>query len=94
MPRRKVVTLWCRQGAKRVFYVSMVRKTGRWIVEMGGVDSQRVLAAIHACRDHFDGWFGIAPEDIQAFERKSGRNGARAESAWPRRDYKAEGGGS
>jgi hypothetical protein len=78
LPQAKRATLWFRQGAKHIFYISVVRKTGRCVVELGGLDSREVLLAVRVCRDHFDRWFGIAPEDIQAFERRTGGNSASA----------------
>ena len=65
-PRSKRFTLWFRRGAKRVFYISVVRKTGRCVVEMGGLDPSDVLRAIGICREHFDNWFQITHEDIQS----------------------------
>ena len=68
--RDKEMTLRFRNGAKRLFYISFVRKTARWLIEMGGGEPAQVLEAINICRDHFDEWFGIEPEDIQMFERR------------------------
>ncbi len=66
-PRR--ITLWFRQGIKHVFHIQIIRKSGRYVIEMGGVDPTKVLKCIHVCKKHFDGWFKIAPEDIKRFEK-------------------------
>jgi len=59
LTRAIYVTVFRRQ-AKRLFHVKLLRKSGRWIVRMGGGDPGRALAAINVCRDHFDAWFGVA----------------------------------
>lgn len=63
---RKRLTLWFRRGAKRIFYVSVIRKTGSYVIRMGGIDPSEALNAIHICRDHFDNWFQISPEDVSS----------------------------
>jgi hypothetical protein len=73
LPKAKRATLWFRQGAKHIFYISVVRETGRCVVELGGLDSREVLRAVRVCRDHFDRWFGIAPEDLQTYEARTRR---------------------
>jgi hypothetical protein len=65
------VTLWFRQGVKYVFHIHIVRKSGRCMIEMGGVDPTKVLKGIHVCKTHFDHWFKISPEEIKRFERKA-----------------------
>lgn len=70
MPTSKRVTLWFRSGAKKVFHVRLIRKAGRCLVEMGGVEPATALAAIKICRNHFDRWFGITPGDILRSDRK------------------------
>ncbi|MFH2007645.1 MAG: hypothetical protein ABI333_13750 [bacterium] len=62
------ITLWFRYGAKRIFHVSVVRKTGRTLVELGGLDPGDVLRAIASCRTHFDRLLGIEPEQVRSFE--------------------------
>lgn len=74
MPNSKRLTLWFRSGAKRIFYVSMIRRTGRYVVEMGGMEPGEVLRGIEVCRDHLDRWFGISARDINAYERKPARS--------------------
>jgi hypothetical protein len=70
VPNSKRLTLWFRNGAKRIFHIRMFRTGGRCVVEMGGLDPAQVLKGIAVCRDHFDRWFGISPRDITAYERK------------------------
>ena len=70
MPNSKRLTLWFRSGAKRIFYIRMVRRTSRCIVEMGGINPGEVLRGVAVCRDHLDRWFGISARDIKAYERK------------------------
>jgi hypothetical protein len=64
-PASKCVTLWFRSGAKKVFHVRVIRKTGRFLIEMGGLEPRVVLSAVKVCRNHFDDWFKITPEDIR-----------------------------
>jgi hypothetical protein len=71
LPNSKRLTLWFRSGAKRIFYVRMIRSTGRYVVEMGGIKPGEVLRGIEVCRDHLDRFFGISARDIKAYERKS-----------------------
>lgn len=61
----KPATLLFRRGAKRIFYVRLVRKTGRFMVELGGGEPAEVLRAVSVCRDHFDCWFGVKPTEIK-----------------------------
>jgi hypothetical protein len=51
--------LWFRNGARRVFYLKAVRRAGRLLIEMGGVDRDMVLDAVGICRDHFDRMFDV-----------------------------------
>ena len=80
-PASKRVTLWFRSGAKYVFKIRLIRKGGRCMVEMGGMDPKKVLSGIAVCKRHFDQWFGITPQDVVRFERdasgetKPARNG-------------------
>ena len=73
LPKAKRATLWFRHGAKHIFYISVVRRAGRCVVELGGLDSKEVLLAVRVCRDHFDRWFGIEPEDLQTYEVRARR---------------------
>lgn len=70
MPNSTWLKLWFRHGAKRVLHVSLIRRSGRYVVEMGGLNPGQVLAAIAVCRDHFDRWFNISARDVTAYERK------------------------
>jgi len=70
MPNSKRLTLWFRSGAKRIFYIRMVRRTGRCVVEIGGMNPGEVLLGIAVCRSHLDRWFGISARDIKAYEGK------------------------
>ena len=65
----KRITLWFRRGARRVFEVRMVRCGGRWLVGIGGLDPSRVYRGILICRDHFDRWFGVSPQDVRTYEQ-------------------------
>ena len=65
----KRITLWFRRGARRIFEVRMVRRGGRWLVGIGGLDPTGVYRGILICRDHFDRWFGVRPQEIRAYER-------------------------
>jgi hypothetical protein len=69
-PASKRITLWFRQGAKFVFRIRLVRKGGRYIVEMAGMDPNTVLREISVCKRHFDQWFGITPQDVVSYELK------------------------
>jgi hypothetical protein len=51
--------LWFRRGARRVFYLAIVRQTGRLVIEVGGLERRKVRQAIQLCRDHFDAILGI-----------------------------------
>src|SRR5258708_38837373 len=53
-PRSRKITLWFRSGAKKVFHVRVIRKAGRCLVEVGGLEAAAVLPAIFGGRDHFD----------------------------------------
>ena len=68
-PASKRITLWFRSGAKRVYHIRLIRKTGRCLVQIGGLEPATVLKTISICRDHFDNWFGISAQDIQNKER-------------------------
>lgn len=67
-PTSKRVTLWFRQGARAVFHIRFVRKSGRCLVEIGGLDAKRVLVGIHICKQHFDQWFNISKRDIRSYD--------------------------
>lgn len=69
LPRSKRITLWFRQGAKDILRVSIVRRSGRWIVNLGGIEEQQVKKCVIVCRDHFDQWFGINSSDINIYQR-------------------------
>jgi len=69
-PTSKRLTLWIRHGAKKVFYVSLIRRTGKCMIEMGGLSPAQGLAFVRTCRDHFDQWFGLAPDEIRAMEKR------------------------
>jgi hypothetical protein len=68
LPRSKRATLWFRAGAKKVFHVRLVRKTGSCLIRIAGLDPAATLVAIKICRDHFDELFGVTPEDIRGFD--------------------------
>ena len=74
-PRAGRVTLWFRHGAKQLFHVSLVRRGGRYLVELHGGDPASALRLVSVCRDHFDRWFGVTPAQVRAFEaeRAGGR---------------------
>ena len=76
LPASKHATLWFRDGAKRIFHLSLVRKGGRCLVEMGGIDPRKVLKCITISRRHLDQWFGISASDVKSYERalKNDRN--------------------
>ena len=65
-PASKRTVLMFRKGAKRLFYIRFVRKTARWLIEMGGGEPSEVLESIHLSKEHFDQWFGIEAEDIRS----------------------------
>lgn len=65
--------LWLRQGAKRLFRITLVRRAGRQVVELAGVEPRRVLKAVGICRDHFDRWFSITPEVVRMHEARQQR---------------------
>lgn len=67
-PTSKRVTLWFRQGAKAVFHIRLIRKGGRCLVKIGGMDPRRVLAGIHVCKRNFDQWFDISKCDIGSLD--------------------------
>jgi hypothetical protein len=81
----KRITLWFRRGARRIFEVRMVRRGGRWLVGIGGLDPARVYRGILICRDHFDCWFGVSPQEVQAFERERQRPAGKVPSEDSRR---------
>jgi len=64
----KRVTLWFRSGAKRLFHIHLIRKSGRYLIETGGVDAGHVLRSIQICRDHCDRFFGINTLDVISYE--------------------------
>ncbi len=70
VPTSKKITLWFRNGAKRIFHISLMRRSGRVLIEMGGLDSDHVLTSINICKDHFDQWFRISAKDIQFYENR------------------------
>ena len=69
------LALLFRRGATRVLRLSLVRRTGRCVVELAGMDPGRILAAMRLCREHFDGWFGISPERLAATDPRGGSPG-------------------
>jgi hypothetical protein len=69
LPRSKRITLWFRHGAKEILRVSIVRRSGRWIVKLGGIEPQQVRQCVVVCRDHFDQWFGINSNDLKIYRR-------------------------
>jgi hypothetical protein len=69
-PTSKRLTLWFRHGAKKIFHISVVRRGGRSLVQIGGLNPTRVLGGIKVCRDHFDKWFGIRSQDIIVYEKR------------------------
>lgn len=73
LPASKRATLWFRRKAKGIFGISLVRRGGRWLVVMNGLDPDRVMKGILVCRDHFDHWFGITAGDIEAYESRRRR---------------------
>lgn len=66
LPSSKKVTLWFRSGMKRVFHVRLIRRGGRFLVEMGGGDPTQVLRGVQICKAHFDEAFGITSDDIRS----------------------------
>lgn len=72
LPASKKVTLWFRSGMKRVFHVRLIRRGGRFLIEMGGGDPKEVLRCVQICKAHFDEAFGITSEDIQAADGSNG----------------------
>jgi hypothetical protein len=69
LARSKRITLWFRQGAKDILRISLVRRSGRWIVNLGAVEDQKLRLCVSVCRDHFDQWFGINARDIKIYQR-------------------------
>ncbi len=65
-PGSKKAVLWFRRGARRIFYLSVVRRTGRLVIEVGGLDKRKVLEALALCRAHFDRLFGVTAEDVKS----------------------------
>ena len=63
-PARKSAALLFRKGAKTIYRISIVRRTGCYLVRLSGGDPVEVLKVVRACRDHFDQWFGIEAIDI------------------------------
>jgi len=63
-PKSKLITLWFRNGAKRIFHIRLLRKSGQCVVKLGGMNSAQVLSGIDICKQHFDQWFGLTPSDI------------------------------
>jgi hypothetical protein len=61
----KHVTLWFRCGAKQIFHIRLLRKSGRYFIELSGLNAQNVLRSIDTCKQHFDQWFEIDSEDIR-----------------------------
>lgn len=70
LPRSKRITLWFRQGAKDILRVSIVRRSGSWIVKLGGLENEQAKKCVAVCRDHFDQWFGINAEDLKIYQRQ------------------------
>jgi len=73
-PHSKRVTLWFRSGAKQLFQVRLIRKSGRYLIEMSGLDAGQVLRGIQVCRDHCDRFFHITPADVLSYEVGSQQN--------------------
>lgn len=69
LPRSKRITLWFRQGAKDILHISIVRRSGRWIVKLGGLQNEHAKKCVAVCRDHFDQWFGINAQDLKIYQR-------------------------
>lgn len=69
IPPFTLAALTFRRGAKRAFHLRLFRKSGRYLVELSGVQPNKVLEGIRVCRDHFDRWFGITGREIIAFEQ-------------------------
>lgn len=72
MPDSRRIVLWFRSGAKRVFHVRLIRRGGRFLISMSGVDPMLVLQCVQICKQHFDEVFGITSEDIQAADGSNG----------------------
>lgn len=68
MPTSKRVTLWFRHGAKRVVHFSVLRRSGKHVVQLGGGDPTQVLQLLDRCKKHFDNWFGIQDGDVLIYE--------------------------
>ena len=68
LPASKRITLWFRQGARRIFQISVLRHSGRCLIEFCGKDPGQVLRVINRSKEHFDHWFGIQPRHILFYE--------------------------
>jgi len=77
LPASKRITLWFRQGARRIFQISVLRHSGRCLIEFCGQDPGQVLRVINRSKEHFDHWFGIQPRHIMFYEgaRRQKREG-------------------
>ena len=64
----KRATLLFRKGAKTIYRVFIIRKTGYYLVRFTGGDPAEIVRAMRICRDHFDRWFGIEAADIVDIE--------------------------
>jgi hypothetical protein len=74
LPASKRITLWFRQGARRIFQISVLRRGGRCLIEFCGKDPAQVLRVINSSKQHFDCWFGIQPRHISFYENTRFRN--------------------
>jgi hypothetical protein len=68
LPASKRITLWFRQGARRIFQISVLRRGGRCLIEFCGQDPAQVLNVINRSKERFDRWFGIQPRHILFYE--------------------------
>ena len=65
--KRRVI-LWFRHQGKSVLKLTMLKKGAKFCFRLCQVEPQHARNIIAICRDHFDEWFGITKEEIQALE--------------------------
>ncbi|HVJ83015.1 MAG TPA: hypothetical protein VNC50_18245 [Planctomycetia bacterium] len=57
----RAVALRIREAGRIILHLRLVRRGGKVLVSLAGVEPGKALAVIGVCRDHFDRWFGTAP---------------------------------